>query len=127
MGYEIFEGLCAEKGVTPYKVSQETGISTASLSNWKAGRYAPKAEKLLKIADYFGVSVEYLSTGKDEAKHSNSGRAYYFNDETAEAAQRLFERKDLRALMDSASTLPADKVEALANMALVLKGTNPDG
>ncbi len=64
--YEIFEKLCSEKGVTAYKVSKETGITTATLSNWKAGRYTPKQDKLQKIADFFGVSLEYLMTGKEK-------------------------------------------------------------
>lgn len=63
--YEIFEQLCQSHGVTPYRVCKETGLTTATISNWKAGRYVPKADKMQKIADYFGVSVEYLMTGKE--------------------------------------------------------------
>lgn len=63
--YKIFEQLCKEKGVTAYKVCKATGITTATISNWKAGRYTPKQEKMQKIADYFGVSIEYLMSGKD--------------------------------------------------------------
>lgn len=66
--YEIFEQLCQEKGVTAYKVCKETGITTATISNWKAGRYTPKQEKMQKIADFFGVSLEYLTTGKGDRK-----------------------------------------------------------
>ena len=64
--YEIFERLCKEKGVTAYRVCKETGLTTATISNWKAGRCTPKQEKMQKIADYFGVSLVYLMTGKDE-------------------------------------------------------------
>ena len=63
--YEIFEELCKKNGVTPYRVCKETGLTTATISNWKAGRYIPKADKMQKIADYFGVSIEFLRTGKD--------------------------------------------------------------
>ena len=66
--YDIFEKLCMAHNVTPYRVCKDTGITTASISNWKAGRYSPKVEKLQKIADYFGVTVEYLMTGKEEPK-----------------------------------------------------------
>lgn len=65
--YEIFELLCRKNGVTPYRVCKETGLTTATISNWKAGRYVPKADKMQKIADYFGVSIEYLMTGKENA------------------------------------------------------------
>lgn len=63
--YEIFQKLCEEKGISAYKVCKETGITTATMSNWKAGRYKIKADKLQKIADYFEVSLEYLMTGKE--------------------------------------------------------------
>lgn len=64
--YSLFEKLCSEKGVTPYRVCKGTGISTSTLSNWKAGRYTPKQDKLKKIADFLGVSVDYLITGEEE-------------------------------------------------------------
>lgn len=64
--YERFMDLCEKKGVTAYKVAKETGLTTATLSNWKNGRYTPKAEKMQKIADFFGVSFDYLMTGKTE-------------------------------------------------------------
>lgn len=40
--YEVFQRLLDEKGITAYKVAKETGISTATLSSWKKGRYTPK-------------------------------------------------------------------------------------
>lgn len=65
--YEIFEKLLKEHGVTAYRVAKETGVTTATLTSWKQGKYTPKPEKLQKIADYFGVSLTYLMTGKDDA------------------------------------------------------------
>lgn len=66
--YEIFEQLLQKYGVTPYKVSKATGVSQSSLSDWKRGRITPKTSTLQKIADYFGVTLDYLTTGKDESK-----------------------------------------------------------
>lgn len=65
--YEIFERLLRQAGVTAYRVSKETGIGASTFSDWKRGRSTPKQEKLQKIADYFGVSVEYLMTGKNSS------------------------------------------------------------
>ena len=72
--YEIFEQLLFKYGVTAYKVAKETGITTATLSNWKQGRYTPKQDKLQKIADYFGVSLEYLMTGKEDVAKEKAER-----------------------------------------------------
>lgn len=64
--YEIFAKLLEERGVTAYKVSKATGIAGSTFSDWKSGRSTPKQDKLQKIADYFGVSVDFLITGKEE-------------------------------------------------------------
>lgn len=66
--YEIFEQLLLKHGVTPYKLSQEIGVSQSTLSDWKRGRSTPKLDKLQKIADYFGVTVDYLMTGNEQEK-----------------------------------------------------------
>ena len=58
--YEKFAKLLKKTNKTAYQISKETGISTSTFSNWKAGRYTPKVNKLQKIADYFGVSIEYF-------------------------------------------------------------------
>ena len=51
--------------VTTYQVAKATGISTASFSGWKQGKWNFKQEKLQKIADYFGVPLSYLLTGEN--------------------------------------------------------------
>lgn len=63
--YEIFEQLLQRYGVTTYKVSKDTGIGQSTFSNWKAKRNLVGPEVGKKIADYFGVSLDYLMTGKE--------------------------------------------------------------
>ena len=58
--YKIFGKLMEEKGLTAYKVSKETGISQSVLSAWKKGTSVPRPVTFKILADYFGVSVEYL-------------------------------------------------------------------
>lgn len=64
--YEIFVKLLEKYGVTAYKVSKATGIGGSTFTDWKNGRSIPKQDKLQKIADYFGVTIDYLMTGKEE-------------------------------------------------------------
>ncbi|BAL01528.1 putative Xre family DNA-binding protein [Oscillibacter valericigenes Sjm18-20] len=64
--YEIFAKLLEERGVTPYQVFKATGVAQSSLSDWKNGKSKPKYEKMVKIADYFNVSVNYLLTGEEK-------------------------------------------------------------
>ncbi|KAA8502004.1 helix-turn-helix transcriptional regulator [Mediterraneibacter catenae] len=58
--YKKYEELRDKAGVTDYRVSMDTGIPKSTFSEWKSGRSKPKLEKLVKIADYFGVSIEYF-------------------------------------------------------------------
>lgn len=58
--YKKFERLLRKYHKTPYRVSKDTGISTATLSEWKNGRSNPKVDKLMILADYFGVPLDYF-------------------------------------------------------------------
>lgn len=59
--YKKYAELRDEKKLTDYRVAADTGISTATLSNWKNGNYSPKFDKLLILARYFDVPVEYFA------------------------------------------------------------------
>ena len=124
--YEIFENLCNKNNVTPYRVCKETGLTTATISNWKAGRNTPKQDKLQKIADYFGVTLEYLMTGEEKEGEEK----YYINEETAEMAQTLFENRALRVLFDAAKDATPEDLKTTYNMLMALKkkerGNNVD-
>ena len=63
--YDIFASLCREKGVTPYEVSKAIGAAQSTFSDWKRGSQ-PRPKRIKAIADYFGVSVDYLMTGKEK-------------------------------------------------------------
>lgn len=58
--YEIFLELLMKKGVRPADVSKATGIHPSTFSDWKSGKSRPKQAKLVKIAAYFEVTVDYL-------------------------------------------------------------------
>lgn len=58
--YNKYAKLRDEKRVTDYRVSEETGITKSTFSDWKSGRSKPKVDKLKILADYFGVSIEYF-------------------------------------------------------------------
>ena len=115
--YEIFEQLLQGFGVSAYKVAKETGVTQSTLSDWKRGRSTPKAENMKKLADYFGVSVDYLMTGEEK----EGGEKYYLNDETAEMAQKIFENKNLRVLFDAAQDATPEDLKTTYDMLAALK------
>lgn len=59
MFWETLSNLCNERGVSPNGVCAELGLSNATATKWKNGA-VPRQSTLRKIADYFGVSVDYL-------------------------------------------------------------------
>lgn len=72
--YDVYEKLRNEKGLSNAEVSRATGVSTATLSQWKTGRYTPKMDKLEKIASFLSVPVEYLITGSLPSIDSDAAR-----------------------------------------------------
>lgn len=63
--YEIFIKLLEERHLKAADVCRGTGLPSSLFSEWKRGKSTPKTDKMKKIADFFGVSIEYLMTGKD--------------------------------------------------------------
>ena len=63
------------RNISAVKFSEDLNIHRGSLSNWETGRRTPDSEMLLKIANYFNVSVDYLLgndvNNADDTKISN--------------------------------------------------------
>ena len=78
---ETLSALIKEKQAKLGDVSAAVGVSKQSISDYCLGNITPKYPVLLKLADYFGVTLEYLLTGLDtsnEIEHKDlglSGRA----------------------------------------------------
>ena len=58
--YEIFANLLKEKGVKTADVTRATGISSATFSDWKRWKSAPKQDKLMqtKAFELAGIKIE---------------------------------------------------------------------
>lgn len=66
--YKKFAELLEKNNITAYQVSKQTGVSTSTLSEWKNGNYIPKLDKMQKIANFFGVTVDYFLEDLEERK-----------------------------------------------------------
>lgn len=54
------DALAKARNVTFYKLSEELGLARSTFSDWKSGKSMPKTDKLIKIANYFGVDIGYF-------------------------------------------------------------------
>lgn len=59
MFWERLCKLCEERKIKPNTVAKAIGLSNAVATGWKNGSI-PSGEALIKIADYFDCSVDYL-------------------------------------------------------------------
>lgn len=76
MDYTRLEQLLTANHVTVYQVAKATGISASTFSDWKSGRSTPKADKLSRIADYFGIGLdEFLGTDSGERRTATQLRS----------------------------------------------------
>lgn len=108
--YEIFEQLLQKHGVSSYRISKETGIAQSVLSAWKNGVSTPKQDKMQKIADYFGVSLEYLMTGKEEPD------GYYLDNDTKDMIEFLCQNPEYKVLFDATRKVKPEDINFIKEM-----------
>lgn len=58
------KALRKRKGINQRELSEALSISRSSLANWETGRTSPDLTMLVRLADYFGVSVDFLLARK---------------------------------------------------------------
>lgn len=76
MFYDQFYALCQDKGVIPAKVAESVGVNKSTMYMWKKQGTTPKYDTLQKLADYFGVSVDYLLGKTSNADRDGSIRVH---------------------------------------------------
>lgn len=109
--YEIFVQLLDKSGKKASDVAKATGIPSSTFSDWKKGKSSPKTEKLQKIADYFGVSLTYLTTGKDEPEEQSpySNLKGIYLSYAKEAQDKGIDPDDIRLALDTIARLRKGK------------------
>lgn len=57
---ERLRELRIEKAIGQNKLAHDLALSNASISYWETGKQEPTASAIFKLANYFGVSADYL-------------------------------------------------------------------
>ncbi len=52
--------LMKERGVNAVRMTADLGLSHSAVTDWKKGKAKPSVDAITKIADYFGVTIDYL-------------------------------------------------------------------
>ena len=62
--YEKIKQLCKEKGIAVRQLEGTLGFSNGSICKWD--KSVPRADALSKVANYLGVSIEFLLDSSEE-------------------------------------------------------------
>ena len=81
-------------------------------------------DRLQALAEYFQVSTDFMLGVPNLGPQNGTG--WYINEETAKAAQEVFDDPDLRILFDAARDSRPEDIRMAAEMLRRLKRTNPD-
>lgn len=57
---ERFKELKKESGLSDFKLGKLLGVSNATICRWENGQSDIKSNDLIKVAQFFGVTLEYL-------------------------------------------------------------------
>lgn len=107
---ERIKNLCDSKGISMNKLEEILGFGKGYIS--KLGTTTPNTTKIKLIADYFGVSVDYIITGED----SNPESPYYLNDDAREMAQFMFENPEYKVLFDASRKVSKDDINVVKTL-----------
>ncbi len=61
--YQRYREIADRTGLTDYTIAKMAGFSNVTMTDWKAGRYIPKIDKLKALAMVLGVTLEELLEG----------------------------------------------------------------
>ena len=111
--------MCKSAGTNITTMCRESGVPRSALSDYKAGRIKSlSADKLSKIANYFGVSIDYL-LGNTEQKEKPLVNE---DEELTEYLDELKNRPEMKMLFSLAIGATKEDVEKAVKIIETLLG-----
>lgn len=105
------KSIMKERKITQTELAKRTGIRQSSISDWLNDRYEPKQDKVYIIAKALNVSPAWL-LGYDENIPTNEQSSnYYLDAETAEYAEMLRTRPEMRMLFSASRGISKEDME----------------
>lgn len=97
---KTLRALIADKKLSQRALAAKLGITYQAVSTWCSGKNYPECDMLIKLADFFGVSTDYLLTGiKPDFK--SALQILGFSDETIEQVKFLDKNPELKNIFMS--------------------------
>lgn len=102
MFYSNYVKLCSKLNKSPSAVGEELGFTRASVTGWGNGA-TPRKSSLIKIADYFGVTVAELMSGVGEQKEAPATKGEGSKEAASNFIKATNDRAALLALINEAT------------------------
>lgn len=108
MFFDRFVLLCKQKGVTQTKVVDDIGVTRGAIHKWRQGG-TPRGKVLSAIADYFGVTTDYL-LGNEKSTPADEGQSAELSEDD-KRMQRL--NSKIALLSDSKRAVLEELLDAM--------------
>lgn len=119
---ERLNSILQKRNLSQADLSKMTGIRSSSISDWLNGKYEPKQDKISIIAEALNVSPVWLIGYDDTA--SNQSEGYYVDPETAEYAEMLRTRPEMRLLFSASRGISKEEMQEAVNYIEFIKSRN---
>lgn len=73
MFFTRFKALCDERDISVYRACTDIGLNRSAVAKWKSGG-KPNGSTAARLAEYFGVTTDYLLEQTDERTPAGGGR-----------------------------------------------------
>jgi len=115
--YEKYVRLRNSMHLKDADVSRETKIAKSTFSDWKNGRSEPKNDKLQKISNFMGVSIDYFFDDKNDVRFSDIP----LSDTVKEIALNIHQNKNLRLLYETTKNDSPEELRTYLRIIVALK------
>lgn len=123
--------LRKNKHLTGEQLGNILGITKTGISYWENGRSVPDNEMLLKLADFFDVSIDYL-LGKTDIETKIDKSTYYGdydevveylkdNPEHLDVYKRILNDDHFALLFDKTKDLTPEEIDAIISVIIGLQ------
>lgn len=106
--------------VTQEELGKQIDVGKTTISNYETGYSSPDSETLTKLADFFGVSVDYL-LGRTDIKDKDDGFQHVNDDEALEYLDELHKRPEMKVLFDVSRKASKEDIETTIAIIEALK------
>ena len=108
------KALREQRGLYLQDVADFLGVTRQAYMKYENGE-TKNPRKLEQLANFFNVTTDYL-LGNDSNHIDTPATAYYLDPETAEMAEELHKRKDMRMLFHAAKSSTPEDVKMVTDM-----------